>query len=239
MESQDTATLYLFKLWPAIEANKKRILWGAVALLLVVLLVLFFSWQKDQKEINAGQAYSQMLVSLQPNDNPAELATQYLKVAGDYPGTEAGLRAQLQGAADLFTAGNYAEAQTQFQKFADENPNNSMVAIAALGVAACIEAQGKPDAALDSYKKVIDDYSDLPTQISAKFAVARLYEQQGKITDAIRYYDEVSRSASGSTLGQQASLKSVELKTSLPAPTQPSFTPTAPAMNTLAMPPSK
>lgn len=239
MESQDTATLYLFKIWPAIEANKKRIAMGAGAILVVVLLVLFFSWQKDQKEINAGQAYSQMLVSLQPNDSPADLANQYLKIAGDYPGTQAGQRALLQGAADLFTAGNYADSQTQFQKYLDANPDNSMAAIAALGIAACTEAAGKPDAALDAYKRVTDDYSDLPSQISAKFAIARIYEKQGKLTDAIRYYDEVARSASGSTLGQQASLKSVELKTALPAPAQPAFVPTAPAMTAPVVPPSK
>src|ERR1700678_3625299 len=140
MESQDSATLFFFKIWPAIEANKNRIIAGAVVILLLVLLAVFFSWEKGQKEINAGQAYSQMLVSLQPNSSPAQMADQYLKVATDYPGTGAGQRALLQGAADLFAAGNYADAQTQFQKFADENPGSSMIAIAMLGIATSIEA---------------------------------------------------------------------------------------------------
>ena len=235
MESQDTATLFLFKIWPTIEANKKRILAGAIGVLVIVLIGIFFSWQHTQKEINAGQAYSQLVVSLQPTANPSQTADQFLKIAGDYSGTGAGQRALLQGAADLFEAGNYSAAQVQFQKFVDDYPGSPLVAGAALGVAATAEAQGQP-AALDDYKKVIENYNDLPSQISAKFAVGRIYEQQGKIPEAIRYYDEVSRSVSGSTLGQQAMLKSMELKATLPAPAQATAAPamTAPALTPLS-----
>jgi predicted negative regulator of RcsB-dependent stress response len=239
MESQDTATLFLFKIWPAIEANKKRILWGAGAFGLLVLVILIFSWQRDQKEINAGQAFTQLMVSVQANTSPAQLASGFLKVASDYAGTAAAQRAQLQGAADLFTAGNYADAQTQFQKFADDYPNSPLMATAELGLASTLEALGKTDAALDAYKKTIENYSDLPAQMSAKFSAARIYEQQGKSADAIRYYEEVSRNGSGSTLGQQAMLKAVELKATLPAPAAPAH----PAFTTTPLspvvPPSK
>jgi len=153
--------------------------------------------------------------------------------------TAAAQRAQLQGAADLFTAGSYADAQTQFQKFADEYPNSPLTATAELGLASTLEALGKNDAALDAYKKTIENYSDLPAQMSAKFSAARIYEQQGKAADAIRYYEEVSRSGSGSTLGQQAMLKAVELKATLPAPAAPAH----PAFTTTPLspvvPPSK
>jgi predicted negative regulator of RcsB-dependent stress response len=228
MDSQDTGTLFLFKLWTAAEANKNRLAAAIAAIVVVILVILFFSWQKDQKEINAGQAYSQFLVSVPNGDNPADLAPGLLQVADQYPATEAGQRAQLQAAADLFVGGKYADAQTQFQKFSDANPNSAMIAIAELGLAATQEALGKTDAALAAYKNIINNYSDITAQIPAKFALGRISDEQGHPADAIRYYDEVAHSVSGSTLGQQAALKSAELKASLPA-VAPSFAPAAAA----------
>lgn len=220
MQSQDTESLVYFKIVPALVANKNRIIGGLVAVLVVILLVLFFSWERDQKEVNAGQAFSQVWVSSQ--SNPADLASQYLKIAGDYAGTQAGQRAQLQGAAVLFAAGNYADAQTQFQKFADSFPNSALIATAVLGVAASLEAQSKTDAALDAYRKVLDTYTDETSQLVAKFATARIYEQSGKVSDALRYYQEIAHTAPSSALGQQASLKAVELSATLPkAPAAP------------------
>ena len=233
MQSQDTESLVYFKIVPALVANKNRIIGGLIAVVLVILLVLFLSWEKDQKEINAGQAFSQVWVASQ--SNPADLASQYLKIADDYSGTQTAQRAQLQGAAVLFAAGNYADAQTQFQKFADTFPNSALISTAVLGVASSLEALGKTDAALDAYRKVLDTYTDEPTQLEAKFGSARIYEQSGKVTDALRYYQEIAHTAPSSALGQQASLKAVELAATLPkAPAAP-----APMTGIPTLPPSK
>jgi TolA-binding protein len=222
MESQDAESLFLFKVLPALEANKKPIIVGAVSVVVVVLLVLFFSWQRNQKEVNAGEAFSQVAVSATPNADPASQAAQYLAVAKGYPGTLAAQRAQLQGAADLFTAGRYADAQTQFQKFADTYATSSLISLAVLGVASSLDAQGNLNAASDSYRNVIENYGSTPAAISAKYALAGIYERQGKIKDAVNYYQEIARAASGTTIGQQAGQRSVELSATLPpAPTAP------------------
>jgi TolA-binding protein len=233
MESQDTESLFYFKIVPALVANKNRIIGGLAAVVLVVLLVLFFSWEKDQKEVNAGQAFSLLWVSARPGTRPADLAGEYLKIAGEYSSTQTGPRALLQGAAVLFSAGNYGDAQTQFQKFADTYPNSPLIATAMLGIASSLEAQGKTDASLDAYHKVLDSYTDAATLLSAKFATARIYEQQGKINDALRYYQEIAHAAPSSALGQQANLKAVELAAVLPKAT------VAPAQSIPMMPPSK
>ncbi len=222
MQSQDTESLVYFKLVPAIVANKNRIIGGLVAVIAVILLVLFLSWQKNQKEINAGQAYSQLWVSAQTGVAPADLASQYLKIAGDYASTQTAQRALLQGAAILFSTGNYADAQTQFQKFADTYPNSPLLSTAQLGIAASFEALGKADAAQAAYHKVLDTYTDPVSQLSSKFAIARIDEQQGKPADALRYYQEIAHAAPSSALGQQANLKAVELAALLPkAPMAP------------------
>lgn len=222
MQSQDTETLVYFKLVPALVANKNRIIGGLVAVVAVILLVLFLSWQKDQKEVNAGQVFSQLWVSAQTGAAPATLAGQYLKIAEDYPNTQTAQRALLQGAAILFAAGNYADALTQFQKFADAYPNSTLLSTAMLGIASSLEAQGKADGAQDAYHKVLNTYTDPVSQLTAKFALARIDEQQGKPADALRYYQEIAHAAPNSALGQQANLKAVELAAMLPkAPSAP------------------
>ena len=218
MQSQDTESLVYFKIVPALVANKNRIIAGLTGIVLLILLFLFLSWHKDQKEVNAGQAFSQLWVSAQPGTTPADLAGQYLKIAGDYADTQTGQRALLQGASVLFSNGNYTGAQTQFQKFVDSYPSSSLIATALLGVASALEAQGNASAALDAYSKVLNSNSDASTSFSAKFATARIYEQQGKAADALRYYQEIARNAPNSALGQQANLKAVEIAATLPKP---------------------
>jgi len=236
MESQDTATLYLLKIWPALEANKNRVIGGLIAVVLVILLVLLMSWQRDQKEVDAGQAVSQLMVSSQPNATPAQLAAQYLKIAGDYAGTQAAQRAQLQGAAILFTAGDYAGAQAQFQKFVDADPASPQIATAELGVASCLESLGRTDAAVDAYQKVIGAEGTSPTTLSAQFALGRIMEGQGKISEALKYYQPLARSVPNTTLGHQAALKAAELNANLAAKTTVTAAPKTPGAIQLTAP---
>jgi len=216
MESQDTGTLLLFKTLSAIETHKNRFILGAAAVVLVVLVILFFSWEKDNKEINAGQALSQMGVTVQTGMTPAKVAGDYLKIAEDYAGTQAAQRAQLLGASALFAGGDYAGAQAQFQKFIDAYPGSSQLATAALGVASAEEAQGLASAG-DAYQSVVDTYHDPASAISAQFALARIDEQHAKLTEAIRLYEQIARSVQGTTLGHQASVKVAELSAQLSA----------------------
>jgi len=228
MELHDAESQFLFKVLPAVEANKKPIIIGAVAVVVVILLAVIFSWQRNQKEINAGEAYSQVVVSAAATSNPASQADEYLSVAANFPGTIAAQRAQLQGAADLFTAGRYADAQIQFQKFADAYPGNSLVAFAMLGVGSSLDAQNNLNAAADAYRNVTEGYGNSTAAVPAKYALASIYERQGKIKDAVNYYQEIARSGSGTALGQQAGQRAVELSATLPpapAPKPASATP--------------
>src|SRR5690242_16684101 len=117
MELQDAPATYLFKLWPWIETNKVRIASGAGLLLVVTGLISFYSWQREQKEITAGTALTQLMMSDQHNNTPAQQAALFLKLARDNQNTAAGQRALLQSATMLFETGQYADAQTQFQQF--------------------------------------------------------------------------------------------------------------------------
>ena len=139
MEAQESALAnYLFKLWPWLEANVRRIGFVAAFAAIAIFVYLFYSYRQGAKEVDAGNALTLAVVS----SSGVQLADACLKVATDYTGTPAGQRALLQGAMVLFEAGRDADAQVQFQKFLDTYPDNAMTPQAQLGVAACLDAEG-------------------------------------------------------------------------------------------------
>jgi len=67
MQLQDAPAAYLFKLWPWFEANRIRIIWGGGVIVVAAGLISFYSWQRDQKEIAAGKALTQLMTSVPRN----------------------------------------------------------------------------------------------------------------------------------------------------------------------------
>jgi TolA-binding protein len=217
MQPQDATTLWLFKLWPWFEANAKRIAFGAGLAAVAVLLISFYAYQQNKKEIDAGQAFTQTVIT-PASGQPADA---YLKIAADYPGTRAGQRALLQGAAALFATGKFADAQAQFQKLLDTYPDSSFAPQASLGVAASLDAQGKNDLAAAAYQRTISQASDPGTLIAAEFALAQIDERLGKTADALNLYSDVARKNPSGSLGSEAGLREIELKNKLPATQAP------------------
>ena len=213
MQAQDTTTLYLLKLWQWIEANKTRLIAGAAVIVVAIFLFSFYLYQNGQKEKAAGRALTQLAVS-----RGGLTAEACLKIAGEFPGTVAGQRALLQGAALLFEAGKYPEAQTQFQKFLDAHPGSVLAGDAALGVATSLDVQGKP--AATEFQAVVNNYSEPAIVSAAKFALGRIAEAQGKLNEALRLFEEAARANPGSSLGYEAGMHVIDLrnKTTAPAP---------------------
>jgi predicted negative regulator of RcsB-dependent stress response len=234
METQESTTLYLLKLWQWVEANKNRLIGGAVVIAVAIFVYSFISYQRGQKEIAAGKALTQLSVT--PGGTTPEAV---LKIADEYPGTMAGQRALLTGATLLFQAGKYPEAQAAFQKFLRSPPDSVLAGQAALGVATSLEMQGKASAI--AYKGIVDNYTDPGVVAAAKFALGRIAEAQGKLQDALELCQQAAQVNPGSTLGYEAGMHIVDLKnrmaasppvaapaaTSAPAPF--TLTPTTPA----------
>jgi tetratricopeptide (TPR) repeat protein len=214
MQTQDAPAEFLFmKLWPWVEANKNRII-GALAVVVVAMGVLYFvSAQREQREMDAGQALTMLMVKPPASGQSAEAFAQ---VASKYAGTAAGQRALLQAGAALFSAGKYADAQAQFQKFLDANPAGPLAATAQLGIAACLEAQNKPDA-VSAYQRVISLFAGTGSVPEAEFALGRLAEQQNKLTEAETHYENAARAAMGGSLAQESGIRASQLKMKIAA----------------------
>ncbi len=222
MQTQDAATMAVFKLWPWIETNWRRLAIGAGVVAAVVVLVSFRSWDRAQNEVAAGVALTQVSLTVAANTTASQLADSYLNVAHSHPGTLASERALLQAAATLFEASRYDEAQTQFQNYLDAHPNGLFAVTARFGLAASFEAQGKMDLAFAAYEKVSTDSSDAMTLAAAKFALGRLNEQQGKLAEAVDNYTDVARTLNpNSSLASEASMHASELKLKLAATPPP------------------
>src|SRR5476649_265190 len=157
MQAQDATEVYLFKLWPWLEENKKRIAIVGGVVVAAILVLYFMSVQRTQREIDAGKALTDAVIAA----GGGQSADVYLKISADYPGTLAGQRAAAAAAAAMFEAGRFADAQAQFQKFLDAHADSALSSQAALGVAASLDAQGKTDMAASSYQQAINGTADV------------------------------------------------------------------------------
>ena len=179
MQTNDAPAELLIKLWPWLEANQKRLIAVIAALLALWGIYFFVATQHEQKEIAAGQALTQLLMTPVAGANPSQIADSFAQLAAKYSGTAAGQRALLQAATAMFSAGRYADAQAQFQKFLAAVPDGPLAATAQLGSAASLEAQNKPEAA-SAYQRVVSKFPAAPAAESAKQALSRMAKPAAK-----------------------------------------------------------
>jgi TolA-binding protein len=194
MQPERTSTDKLFDFLGWAYANRQRLIIALAALLVLGAIIGLASWRKDQNETTANIALFQLPSPLLAADKgPAADPQAFLKIADDYAKTDAGKRAFLYGAAQLFTQGKYSEAQAQFEKFLKENPDGPLAAEADLSVAACLEAQGKAGDSINRYRDLISRYASEHVVPQARLNMARLLEAQGKPEEALRTYETIVR----------------------------------------------
>src|SRR5579862_757379 len=128
MESDVTQSELLYKIWAWADKNRKQILWALIALAVVGIIIAFVLSHQSEKQNDANSALSKLTSRQMVPGGAQASADDFLRVAGDYAGTDAGQRALLIGATDLFAAGKYDDAQTQFQKFLQQYSESPFIA---------------------------------------------------------------------------------------------------------------
>src|SRR5260370_40945836 len=212
MESNVVQLPLADRLWDWFETYKRQM--GLVTGVLVVagLVIRFIVWQQEQKQINAGNALSQVVAGQLDGTSPhTGVAEAYLKVAKDYPTPTSGARALLLAAGTLFAEGKYAEAQAQFKRFVREYQGSPFMGEALFGVASCLDAQGKTELAANAYNDLKTRHPTESFVPQAKFALARLYETQNKLEQARDLYQDIEHSAPFTSLGNEAGVRLEEL----------------------------
>ena len=209
-------SLFLFGAW--LDKNKKQVSIGAVAVIVVGLLAWLILWQKDQKQVAAGEALSNVAVGQFGMGGQRQgVADAYMKVAADFPSSSAAGRALLMAGGTLFTEGKYDEARGQFQKFVQDHRDSPFFGQALLGIASSYDAQGNAAQAMTAYKDLIDHHPNDIVIPQAKFALASLYAAQDKPEQARNYYEEVMQVDRYGILGDESMLRLRELLTKYPA----------------------
>jgi predicted negative regulator of RcsB-dependent stress response len=209
-EVTESAGFYEFLAW--LEINKKRIIVTTSVVAAVAVAVSFLVWRSKQKEIEASAALFHLGLPTQSSENsPPISASDYLKVAAGYQGTQASLIAELLGAGALYNENKYAEALDQFKKFQAAHSGSVLTAIAGLGVASSLESLGKFEEALQSYQLLVGAYPNEPISAQARVALGRLYENKKQPELAIKAYDEVIRNSQRSAWQSEASARKEQL----------------------------
>ena len=215
MESDATQSDLIYKLWAWGDKNKKQLLYGLVAVVVVGIGIAFWLAHQSETKNDANDALSKLTSRGFTPGAPAATPEDLLKVASDYSDTEAGSRAVLLAAGDLFAAGKYDQAQAQFQKFLQQYNGSPFASQAALGVAACYDAQGKTSDAVSGYQGVADRYQGQNVVPQAKLALARLFEGQGKFKEARTALEEITHTYPG-TVNTEAAMRLQELNAAHP-----------------------
>lgn len=207
MTSDIASTGQLYSLLGWIDKNRKQIISTVVILVVVGVVAAFVVWRNQQRRIHGGETLSSVLMEA---GAAGATADALFKVAGDYAGTDAGARALLGAAGQLFADGKIADAQSAFERFAGEYSESPLLSQAKLGVAVCLNSQGKTTEATTAFKEVVDRFPGKNTATPAKFYLAGLYEAQGKAEMARELYMELARDAR-STFGSEAIARLTEM----------------------------
>jgi hypothetical protein len=202
-ESQSTG-LIGFLAW--VEVNKKRLVIGLAAGVVLICAAVLLIQRQAQKEIYASQALSDVRLPFSAAAAvPPGTTDALLKVAKEHPGTKAAARALLLSGGLLFAEHNpqsYAEAQKRFAQVLQEYPNSPWTAEANVGLAASLAAMGKTSEATAKYEEIRKRFATAPIIDEAKLALARLYEAQ-KPDEAFRIYDELAKGGMAGMGGTQ------------------------------------
>jgi predicted negative regulator of RcsB-dependent stress response len=202
-ETPQSSRFYEFLAWA--ELNKKNLAIGAAAFVALLFGYFLYQWHANEQETAANQALS--AIRSTPSAAamlPEPKAQEYLKVANEFPGTGAGERALLMGAADLYAQGKYPEAQAQFERFLKIYNGSALAPQADYGVAACLDALNKVDEALAKYQAVIARYPSESVAGQAKLAIGRLYEVKNQPELALKTYEDLTKGSVPSAWSQEA-----------------------------------
>ena len=190
--STQSSGFYDFLAW--LDANWKKVVVGAVVVVLVVAAVAFYQWKQRQSEFEANKALLSVTITDLQSTNGVS-ADDFSKVAQQHPNTGAAQRAQLLAAGAAFEKGDYAKAQSQFQAVLSSGAPAGLKAQASFGLAAILEAQNNQDQALQKYQEVSRQFANENVAPQAKLAVGRIYEAQGKPEEALKIYNEIEKQA--------------------------------------------
>lgn len=219
LKRQDKLTETLQETLARIEAQRTRLIYGGIALVLVVLVAGGITWYRSQREAKAASLLAEALVvaeapiappppppgvSAEPANNtpavsfPTEQARleaalpKFLAAADAYPTSTAGITARYRAAALLAEAGRVDEARQQFERVVELDGRGLYGRMARLGIAELNVRAGNYDAAIATYRELsLDTRGDLPVD-AILMQLGEAYRAAGKTTEAQQTFQRLT-----------------------------------------------
>jgi predicted negative regulator of RcsB-dependent stress response len=208
MNSEEIHSARMLEFLTWVEVNKKRLLNGAIGVLVAIVVAYLYHYFQDQRELTASSALLEVSRNINASGQGASpAASSYLAVAERFAGTQAGERAQLLGAGALFGEKKYDEARSRFETFLSRHPQSQFVAVAAFGVASAYDAVNQLDQALTAYQRVVNDYSATLEADQARLAMALIHQARNQPDQAIKIYDQLVSSKGGGPFAGEAAMR--------------------------------
>jgi tetratricopeptide (TPR) repeat protein len=218
MDTETKSLETMVNAWGWVETNWRKLALGAAVVALVALVVSYAIYSRGNNALLASQRLSALRPMPAPGGGLTPVtADAYLKVAADYPGTEAAGRATLLAAGAMFDATNYAGALKLFEKFQTEFTASPLRAEALFGQAASLEALKRPAEAITAFQALLTRHSSAPLVPRAKLALARLQLAQKQPEQALRLLEEVSKTEQYGLLAMLSQVMQEEIKAANPA----------------------
>ncbi len=200
----------------ALEARKRDLTIGIVAVLVGVVAIGSFMWWRQANRSHANELLAEAVAvydspvvpiaapapgSPAPLPQPGTYTTEQEKLqaalpkftaaAAEYPNTRAGIVARFHEASILAGLGKYAEAEKQYQEVIDRGSGTIYASTGRLGLADAQIAQGKYDSAIEIYTELSrDPNSQIPVD-SVLMQLGRAYSGAGRREEAARTFDRI------------------------------------------------
>lgn len=213
MNSEETrsSSTGIYDLLAWLEVNKKRLAIGLGVAAAAGFVVWIYGWARDQKETKASAELLNLRTPITSTNAPPIPGSAFLKVANEFPSTDAGTRALLIAAGAFYSENNYTEAQKQFQEFLSRYSESPWAGSAAYGVAACLESQDKREEALAAYQGILSRHPNDAVVPDVKMALARIYEAKNQPELALKMYEELAKGTTQTPRGNEAMIHKEQL----------------------------
>jgi predicted negative regulator of RcsB-dependent stress response len=212
MQTDVTQSVLFYRLWEWAEKRRKQLIWGLTVVTVVGFGIGYFFWHETQSEAEANHVLARLTSPANPNGRSADAL---VKLASDYPHTDAAGRAMLLAGAQFFVDNKFSEAQAQFDRYLREYRNGAFAGQASLGRAACLEQQGKTNDAINAYKDIAEHHPTDNVAPPARLALGRLYESLGNYDLAKLSYEQIVRR--DSYIGMEAGVRLEAMLKRIPA----------------------
>ena len=170
-----------------VKDHKKRVITGAVILVLAAVLGYAYANHVKKVQENSWAAYYNAQLAVM--SDPAAI-TQLDGVALQYPGTQAAQYAQLLKGDILYAGENYAQAVSAYEPLTNAH-NETLRTVAILSLAAARQATGDYDGSIKLLTKFIQDNPKSFALPQAYFTLALSQELAGQKAQAVETYQQI------------------------------------------------